>query len=220
MKYFVKSPWWLKKFYPSYTWQVKTREKVIYLTFDDGPHEQATPFVLNELKKYNAKATFFCVGKNVSALPTLYNRIIEEGHTTGNHTYNHLNGWKTADAVYLKDVADASNVIHSSLFRPPYGRIRSFQAKNIPAVLKDPNAKIVMWNVLSGDFDQTISKEQCLKNVVMNANAGSIIVFHDSTKALPLLEYCLPRTLEFFSEKGFRFESIGNKKTAKENIEL
>src|SRR6185295_5062026 len=115
MKYFVKTPWWVKKIYPSYTWNIKTQEKVICLTFDDGPHEKATSFVLEELKKFKAKATFFCVGKNVSALPAVYNKILEEGHTTGNHTYNHLNGWKTADDVYLKDVAEAAKYIDSSL---------------------------------------------------------------------------------------------------------
>ena len=224
MKYFVRTPWWLKKLYPSYTWNIKTQEKIVYLSFDDGPHEKATPFVLEELKKYNAKATFFCVGKNVVALPVLYDRILQEGHTTGNHTYNHLNGWKTAEADYLKDVAQAAKYIDSSLFRPPYGKIKSFQARNISAVLNDQSAKIIMWDVLSGDFDQTITKEQCLQNVVLNVRSGSIIVFHDSEKAFPLLEYCLPRTLEFLSSKGFRFEALINtrinKKDKQENIAL
>ena len=208
MRYFVKTPWWVKKIYPSYTWDIKTNEKVIYLTFDDGPHEKATPFILNELKKYNARASFFCIGKNVSALPVIYRKILEEGHTTGNHTYNHLNGWKTADTDYLKDVAEAAKCIDSSLFRPPYGRIRTFQAKNIPAVLNRGPAKIIMWDVLSADFDESITKEQCLQNVILNVKKGSIVVFHDSEKAFPLLEYSLPRTLEFFSAKGFRFERL------------
>ena len=224
MKYFVRTPWWIKRIHSSYVWDIKTKEKVIYLTFDDGPHEQATPFVLNELKKYNAKATFFCVGKNVSALPVLYRKISEEGHTTGNHTYNHLNGWKTTDADYLKDIAEATKYIDSSLFRPPYGRIRSFQAKNIPPVIKDNSAKVIMWDVLSGDFDESISKEKCLQNVVLNVRNGSIVVFHDSKKAFPLLEYCLPRTLEFFSIRGFSFEALINtrihNRRKEENIAL
>jgi peptidoglycan-N-acetylglucosamine deacetylase len=205
--YFVKTPWWLKKIYPSYLWNVTTNEKVIYLTFDDGPHEKATNFVLDQLRKYKAKASFFCIGKNVAAQPLLYKKILEEGHTTGNHTYNHLNGWKTPDIKYLNDITEAAKFIDSPLFRPPYGRIRSFQAKNTPAAIRDPSAKIVMWDVLSGDFD-SITKEQCLQNVVMNGKKGSIVVFHDSEKAFPLLEYCLPRTLEFYSDKGFRFESL------------
>lgn len=223
MKYFVKTPWWIKKIYPSYIWDIKTNEKVVYLTFDDGPHEKASLFVLDHLKKYNAKATFFCVGKNVAGLPVVYNKILEEGHTTGNHTYNHLNGWKTADADYLKDVAEATKYIDSSLFRPPYGRIRSFQAKNISAVMKNNSAKVIMWDILSGDFDTSITKEQCLQNVILNVKNGSIIVFHDSEKAFPLLEYCLPRTLEFLSAKGYRFEALLNsvqKKHKEENIAL
>jgi peptidoglycan-N-acetylglucosamine deacetylase len=219
MKYFVRTPWWMKKIYPSYIWNIKTKEKVIYLTFDDGPHEKATSFVLDELKKYNAKATFFCIGKNVSAFPAVYKKILEEGHTTGNHTYNHLNGWKTTEADYLKDVAEAVKYIDSSLFRPPYGRIKTFQARNIPLAMNNSAAKIIMWDVLSGDFDQDITKEHCLQNVVLNVKNGSIVVFHDSEKAFPLLEYCLPRTLEFLSGKGYRFEGLLNSNVHMKNHE-
>lgn len=208
MKYFVKTPWWLKKVYSSFVWHIDTSEKVMYLTFDDGPHIRATPFVLDELKKYNARASFFCIGKNVVAHPDIYQRIMDEGHVIGNHTYNHPNGWKTPDDDYLKDVAEAARVIRSSLFRPPYGRIGLFQAKNIGAAMRDGSARVVMWDVLSGDFDVSITKEQCLQNVVLNTGKGSIVVFHDSEKAFPLLEYVLPRTLEFFLKKGFRFEGL------------
>lgn len=208
MKYFVKTPWWLKKIYPAYTWNIKKDEKVIYLTFDDGPHEKATLFVLDQLAKYKATASFFCIGKNVVSLPGIYKRIVDEGHTVGNHTYNHLNGWKTADEEYLKDVAEAAKYIDTPLFRPPYGRIGSFQVKNIAVAMQHPSAKIIMWDVLSGDFDEKITKDQCLKNVIVNAKKGSIVVFHDSEKAFPLLEFCLPKTLEFFSIKGFRFEGL------------
>ena len=218
MRYFVKTPWWLKKIYPSFIWNIKTNEKEVYLTFDDGPHERATPFVLDELKKYNAKATFFCVGKNVVSFPGLYKRIIEEGHTTGNHTYNHLNGRKTPDIKYLQDVTDAAKQINSSLFRPPYGRIKTFQAKHIPAAMKDESAKIIMWDVLSGDFDDGITKEQCLQNVILNVKQGSIVVFHDSQKAFNHLQYCLPLTLKFLKGEGFSIKSLLNPKQEKGEI--
>ncbi|MBL7739671.1 MAG: polysaccharide deacetylase family protein [Chitinophagaceae bacterium] len=208
MRYFVKTPWWLKKIYPSYTWDIKTNEKILYLTFDDGPHEQATIFVLDELKKYNAKATFFCIGKNVAAHPDIYKRISDEGHAVGNHTCHHLNGWKTRDEEYLKDVADAARLINTFLFRPPYGRIRSFQAKNIGKAMKQPLAKIIMWDVLSGDFDTMLTKEECLQNVVLNAKKGSVVVFHDSQKAFRLLEFVLPRVLDFFTAEGYRFQAL------------
>jgi peptidoglycan-N-acetylglucosamine deacetylase len=208
MKYFVKTPWWLKKIYPSYVWDIDTIEKVIYLTFDDGPHPLATSFVLDELKKYNAKATFFCIGKNVEAHPDIYFRIIDEGHRSGNHTQNHLNGWKTSNDVYLNNIAEATRYINSELFRPPYGRIKKSQAKNISGAIKNIGAKIIMWSVLSGDFDTNVSKEKCLQNVVSNTKAGSIVVFHDSEKAFLRMEYVLPQILRFFSEKGYRFEKL------------
>lgn len=206
--YFVKTPWWLKKIYPDRLWNIATKEKIIYLTFDDGPHPAATPFVLDELKKHNAKATFFCIGKNVVAYPDIYQRIINEGHCTGNHTYHHINGWKTNDDVYLNDIAEADKYINSGLFRPPYGRIRFSQAKQIRNTMKNESAKIVMWDVLSGDFDASITKEKCLKHVVSKTVSGSIIVFHDSLKAFPRLEYALPAVLKFFAEKGYDFRAI------------
>jgi peptidoglycan/xylan/chitin deacetylase (PgdA/CDA1 family) len=183
-------------------------EKSVYLTFDDGPHPQATPFALKLLKQYNASATFFCIGKNVVAHPEIYNQIINQGHAVGNHTYNHLNGWKSNNEAYLKDIGLAAQHINSNLFRPPYGRITSFQAKNLKAVMKGSEPKVIMWDVLSGDFDMDITNEQCLSNVILNAVQGSIIVFHDSQKAWLKLEYALPRVLEYFSEKGYSFRSI------------
>ncbi|MEI9945565.1 MAG: polysaccharide deacetylase family protein [Chitinophagaceae bacterium] len=208
MRYFIKTPWWLKKIYSSYVWSIDTKEKAIYLSFDDGPHPVATPFVLDELKKHDAKATFFCIGKNVLGQPEVYKRILDEGHSVGNHTQNHLNGWKTKDEIYLANVSEAGNYIDSSLFRPPYGRIKSFQAKHIPKALKRATAKIVMWDVLSADFDMNVSNERCLQNVILNARKGSIVVFHDSEKALERLTYSLPRVLEFFKESGFKFNRI------------
>lgn len=208
MKYFVKTPWWLKRIYSSYLWSVKTKDKIVYLSFDDGPHPVATPFVLDELKKYNAKAVFFCIGKNVAAYPEIYRRILDEGHSVGNHTQHHLNGWKTKDDVYLADVKEAGKYIDTELFRPPYGRITSFQAKNISQALNKPAVKVVMWDVISGDFDESIDGEQCLKNVVLNVTKGSVVVFHDSQKAMPRLKICLPEVLKFLEKQGYRLDKL------------
>jgi len=206
--YFVKTPWWLKRIYSSRLWSVDTNEKIIYLSFDDGPDPVATPFVLDELKKYDVKASFFCIGKNVSSYPDIYKRILDEGHRVGNHTHNHLNGWKTDNKIYLADIAEAARYIDSGLFRPPYGRIRSSQARRIDRALKKEFSKIVMWSLLSGDFDESVTKEKCLRNVTDNAKAGSIIVFHDSQKAFPRLEYVLPRAMEFLIKKEYVFEKL------------
>jgi len=208
MFYFVKTPGWLKKIYDSFIWSMPASDKTLYLTFDDGPHPEATLFVLKELKKYNVLATFFCIGKNVVAYPDIYKQIIREGHSVGNHTYNHLNGWKTNNDDYLNDIKLASNEIDSYLFRPPYGRITSFQAKNLKRVMKGKEPKVIMWDALSGDFDITCSPQQCLANVLFASVSGSIIVFHDSEKAFPRLEYALPRVLRYFSEKGYLFKSL------------
>lgn len=184
------------------------QSKKIYLTFDDGPHPVATPFVLEQLKKYNAKATFFCIGKNIDEYPFLYEEILDDGHMVGNHTYNHLNGWKTDDATYIENIVLAKKRIDSNLFRPPYGRATKFQLR----LLKQQGMLPVMWTVLSGDFDTGLSREKCLINVVKNTMEGSIVIFHDSTKAFERLEYVLPRVMDHFSAKGFQFEKItGNK---------
>lgn len=206
--YFIKTPWWIKKIYPRRLWSMPATEKNIYLTFDDGPHPVATPFVLDELKKYTAKATFFCIGKNVIEHPAIYKRIIDEGHGLGNHTHNHLNGWKTNTNEYLNDVMIASKLFKSNLFRPPYGKLRSIQAKRIADAIADKSAKIVMWDVLSGDFDETLSKEQCLKNVIDNTVEGSIIVFHDSEKAFARMQYVLPLFLSAYAQKGYAFKPL------------
>ena len=210
MKYFIKTPWWLKKIYSSCLWSLNAKEKAVYLTFDDGPHAVATTFVLDQLKKYDAKATFFCIGKNVLAEPQVYKRILDEGHAVGNHTHHHLNGWKTNNEVYLSDIHEASKYIDSILFRPPYGRITFFQARNVKEALKKNNAKIIMWDVISGDFDESLNGEQCLQNIIMNATSGSIIVLHDSQKAFPRLEYALPLALSFFIENGYQLKKLDN----------
>ena len=164
----------------------------------DGTHPEITPFVLNELKKYNALATFFCIGKNVLAYPDTYKHVLAESHTVGNHTQNHLDGWKTTNDIYLKDVAEASDYIDSNLFRPPYGKIRLFQARNLPAAMKGKKAKVVMWDILSADFDEKITDEQSLEFVTLQASKGSIVVFHDSEKAFGKLKYVLPKVLPIF----------------------
>ncbi len=206
--YLVKAAWWLKAIYPSYIWHIEEAEKVMYLTFDDGPHATVTPFVLQQLQQYNAKATFFCIGKNVVEQPTIYQQILNDGHSIGNHTHNHLNGWKTNDASYLNNIKLAEQSIQSNLFRPPYGRIKKSQAKQL--MLRNTNMKIVMWDVLSGDFDTQLSPQKCLDNVLKNVTQGSIVVFHDSEKAFERLQYALPKTLEHFSNLGYTFKAISN----------
>ncbi|MBC7886415.1 MAG: polysaccharide deacetylase family protein [Ferruginibacter sp.] len=206
MFYFVKTPGWLKKLYGECIWQMPAQQKIIYLTFDDGPHHEATPFVLDVLKKHQAKATFFCIGKNVLEQPAVYERIISEGHAVGNHTFNHLNGWKTTDEVYMENISEAKKYIDSALFRPPYGRITKFQLK----LLSNYQYQLtpIMWTVLSGDFDLRLSKEHCLRNVLKKSGSGSIVVFHDSEKAFERLVFSLPKMLEYFTAQGYRFEKI------------
>ena len=206
MFYLVKSPWLLRKIYPECTWNIITDEKVLYLSFDDGPHPEATSFVLNTLKQYDARATFFCVGKNVKEYFAVYKQVLSEGHKPGNHTFDHLNGWKTKDKEYLQNIAKASAIIDSDLFRPPYGKVTRFQLKALKG--ERFNLKTIMWDVLSGDFDTSIKPENCYLNVINNAKPGSIIVFHDSMKALPALQYTLPKVLKYFSEKGFQFKTL------------
>jgi peptidoglycan/xylan/chitin deacetylase (PgdA/CDA1 family) len=211
-KYFSKTPRFMMRFFSKYTWRFQSNEKEIFLTFDDGPTPEITHFVLSELKKYKAKATFFCIGKNIKNYPEIFNEIISDGHSIGNHTQNHLNGWKTTTENYIANVLECHKTIaqfkklkiNQPLFRPPYGKINKSQAEKI---LKK-GYKIIMWDVLSADFDTTISKEKCLQNVLNNAKKGSIIVFHDSLKASKKVKYALPIVLKAFSEKGFVFKKI------------
>jgi peptidoglycan-N-acetylglucosamine deacetylase len=209
MFYIVKTPKWVRKFFSSSIWEINEPLKSIYLTFDDGPHPVITPFVLDELKRYNARATFFCIGSNVVENPLIFNRILNEKHAVGNHTHNHLDGWKTKNVEYLQDIAEAGGYIDSNLFRPPYGRITAKQYRDLRKLDKPFN--IVMWSVLSGDFDEKITPEQCCENVLKNAESGSVIVFHDSEKAYERLKYTLPAVLKYFSDKGYQFEKIVSK---------
>jgi len=202
--YLIKTPWWLRLIYGSFLWRVKTQEKVLYLTFDDGPQEAVTPFVLDQLNKYKAKATFFCIGNNIVKNGAIYQRVLDEGHSVGNHTFHHLNGWKVKSAAYVNDVVEAEKYIDSTLFRPPYGRITKFTA----ALLQQKGFSIIMWDVLSADFDTSISPEQCLQNVLLHAKEGSIIVFHDSAKAWDRMSYALPLLLAHYTSKGFSFKAL------------
>ena len=215
----IKVPWLVRRIFTDFVWKIPTREKVLYLTFDDGPHPTATPFVLDQLEKYNAKATFFCLGKNVIKHPSIYSRIIQADHRVGNHTFNHLNGWKVKDEDYFTDIIEARKYIDSSLFRPPYGKVTTFQAKHIR---RPPlGFKIIMWDVLSKDYNINLTGDDCAFNVMRHAAEGSIIVFHDSEKALPRMEKALTATLQFFSDKGWRFDSIdGENEKSSESLNL
>lgn len=184
-------------------WNFHGKEKELFLTFDDGPEPDITNWVLSVLKEYDAKATFFCVGNKVEKHPEIYNNIIAQGHSVGNHTYSHVKGWTTASKDYILDVEKASKFIDSNLFRPPYGRIRPHQLK----VLKN-DYKIIMWDVLSKDYDENVSNDDCLKNVLDYVESGSIIVFHDKLQAQEKLKFVLPKVLDHFTEKGFTFNAI------------
>lgn len=235
--YLVKSPLLLKWYYPSLLWNKSRSQKIVYLTFDDGPIPNVTDFVLNTLKSFNIKATFFCIGDNIVKHPAVFNRLIEEGHAIGNHTFNHLKGWKTDNETYLANFLKCQALTQTTLFRPPYGRIKKSQiaklvttyelqvtsgskpttlnsqlnsAKdianpNLQPTTRNSKLEIVMWDVLSGDFDPTLSPEQCYQNVINHTENGSIIVFHDSLKAFERLQYALPKTIQYLSEKGYQF---------------
>jgi peptidoglycan-N-acetylglucosamine deacetylase len=218
--YFNNAGWLLSTVYPSLIWSKKEKENIIYLTFDDGPIPEITEYVLEELNKYNIKATFFCVGDNINKNPEVFKKIILSGHAIGNHTYNHLNGWKTDDDVYLENIRKCEEVInkvkkeisdkdssfiihHSSLFRPPYGLIKRSQIKKL-----NNEYQIIMWDVLTGDFNNELSPEKCLHKAMKYSKKGSVVIFHDSIKAERNLRYALPRFIEHFSSKGFRFETL------------
>ncbi len=204
--YFTKNPKLLKKMYPSLVWDLPTTSKTIFLSFDDGPIPEVTPFVLDILSRYNAKATFFCIGDNVRKYPEIFNLVKAAGHSIGNHTFNHLNGWKTSTEEYLNNIELCNKYTNMGLFRPPYGRILPSQIKAIKK--KYSSCKIIMWDILSGDFDLRIDAEKCFQNATQSTESGSIVVFHDSLKAWPRLKDALPRAMEFWAEEGYSFESI------------
>lgn len=203
-----KTNFLMRALYPDFIWRKSLLEKKIYLTFDDGPIPEITEFVLETLAKYQAKATFFCIGDNIRKHPVIFQKLINDGHAIGNHTFNHLKGWATDDVTYLENVVLCSEEIEkekhqTKLFRPPYGRIKHSQAKSL---LSD--YEIVMWDVLSGDFSQNLFSETVLKKTIQHTKAGSIVLFHDSIKANKNMSYALPRFLEYFSEAGFQFVKL------------
>ncbi len=199
----VHPPSLLRRLYPSLIWKLPAEKNTVYLTFDDGPVPEATPFVLDVLKSFHAKATFFCLGKNIASNPALYQRILDEGHHTGNHTYHHLNGWETKLTIYLSDIEKCKALANSNLFRPPYGKIRSSQIKHLKK-----NMQIIMWDVLSYDFKQDLTPDECTENVLQNTTDGSIIVYHDSIKAFKNMSASLPVVLEQLSKRGYTFNAI------------
>ncbi len=199
----AKTPYLLKRIYYSLHWDLKNNQKELFLTFDDGPHPDVTPAVLEILRKYQAKATFFCIGRNVERFPDVYKQIINEGHNTGNHTYSHLKGWITSNAEYYNDIELAGKLIHSGLFRPPYGKIKRTQLKYLRQFYS-----IIMWDVMSNDYDHALSRERCVENVIKFTRPGSIIVFHDSEKSSVNTLYALPKILDILGKQDYIFKSI------------
>lgn len=203
--YLLRIPFGLRRGLPNGLWDMPAGiQPSLYLTFDDGPHPEITPFVLAQLAKYKAKGTFFCVGDNVRKYPEVYQQILAGGHRVGNHTFHHLSGWKTKVQNYLDDIALAKQQINSPLFRPPYGRIRSSQAK----ALSKAGFEVIYWSLLSGDFDMNLSPQACLKNVSENMRPGDIVVFHDSEKAWDRLSFVLPLILAQAAKQNWQLKSL------------
>ena len=219
----AKTPGFVKTLFPNFVWNINTSNKELYLTFDDGPTPDITDWVLQTLKQYNAKATFFCIGKNIESNPDIFQNILRDNHSVGNHTYDHLKGWKTKTKVYIGNTELTDSVISfqvqnskvpynpdlntAKLFRPPYGKFKTKQSKK----LQNLGYKIVLWDVLSYDWDNRVSEAVCLKNVISTAQEGSIVVFHDSVKASRNLKYALPKVLDYYSEKGYVFKALSKR---------
>ena len=202
---YIEPPKIVKRLFPDLIWSFSQQEVdgKVFITFDDGPTPEITPWILDTLSKFDAKATFFCLEKNVEQYPELFQMILEGGHAVGNHTYSHQKGWEMRTGRYVEDVDLADNFIHSNLFRPPYGRIKPAQARRL-----SERYKLIMWDVLSRDYSQLVSPRSCLNNVVKHVKSGSIVLFHDSRKAYRNLSYTLPRTLEFLRSKGLESVKI------------
>jgi peptidoglycan/xylan/chitin deacetylase (PgdA/CDA1 family) len=201
--YLVRTPEILKPLFKDLLWNVPGSTDTVYLTFDDGPIPEVTPWVLDQLKEHGAKATFFCLGRNAELYRPIFDRIMEEGHTIGNHTYDHVNGWNTTLFAYLRNVLQCQQITRTDLFRPPYGRITREQAKAL-----EVRFKVVMWEVLSADFDVSIDGQQCYRNVIDNMRPGSVIVFHDSLKAADRLQVALPLVMKEIISRGWKMEAL------------
>lgn len=199
----IKTPTLIQFFFPSLLWSKKRDKKILYLTFDDGPYNMLSPFILDELKKYKAKATFFYLGSKAEKYPQLIKRCKDENHKIGNHTYSHPNGWKTKNSRYYQDIEKANKLLNSNLFRPPYGRIKPSQINHLKKYYK-----IIMWDILSWDFDKKTSPEECYNNIINNTKSGSIIVLHENEKSAKTVKEVLPKILSYFSSQGFKFEKL------------
>lgn len=208
--FYHRTPFWIQAVYPKFCWRRQPENNTIYLTFDDGPVPEATPTILNYLRSYQAKATFFCVGENVSKYQGIFQQLLEEGHRVANHTYHHLNGWDSTAENYLKDVDMCQALLSpfqgkgkKPMMRPPYGRLRRAQWR---VLVKE--YEIVMWDVLSGDFSKKINADRCLEKTIKYTKSGSIVLFHDSTKTIEKLESVLPAYLKHFTELGYSFQPL------------
>lgn len=210
----ITTPKILRMLYPSFLWEMPKGEKKIYITFDDGPHPTITPQVLEILKNFNAKATFFCVGNNVKKYKETFELIKKEGHSVGSHTFNHERGFMTKTKDYVNSVIEADALIQSPLFRPPHGRIKFSQIKSLKEKFRisaTQSLKFIAWTVISYDWDKSLTPDDCFNNVIKNAGDGSIIVFHDSEKAVDNMIPALTKVLEYYTERGFAFEKLGMK---------
>lgn len=199
----VRPPKIAELVFPNLIWRMPTKNNSVYLTFDDGPIPEITEWVLKTLDNYNIKATFFCVGDNVRKHPSIFQMVKDQDHVIGQHTHNHLSGWSNMSDSYLSNIKIAEQYIDTNLFRPPYGKMRFSLARAICE-----RYKIIMWDVLSRDFDQEITPDDCFQNVKQHTSNGSIIVFHDSIKAFKNMQYALPKSIEYLGEKGFTFDTI------------
>lgn len=203
--YRYTTPGFIQRIDPFLTWKMKKAEKpTLYLTFDDGPHPEITPWVLAILAEFQAKATFFCVGANVEKYPEVYRRILHEGHAVGNHTFHHLKGWEVSNEDYFNDIDACAQLVDSKLFRPPYGKIAPSQALK----LRRDGYKIIMWSVLSRDFEPELNQEESVNAVRQSSDNGSILVYHDSLKAEKNLREMLPKVLAHFHKQQFEFAAL------------